>query len=212
MSSDSKPDNEAKETPQEKPHEGEKTEAKEGAETVYKPLAPSSADLEVASPGHSGVLPSQQMLLELAKKDFDLDEVWNVTEIHVILGEHGWEEVSERTEAKFEKWLRKRKFEISEHDQRKTRKAFLIFTLLDYCVSRVNNLFLIRGAMRGMYRSYAEHVMSSIIKYDPSGWLKPAYDRFLQWSQIEDLNKDILKVLTWVTLKAYAFFCKQMMR
>jgi hypothetical protein len=210
MGTDTKPKDEPKEAPEEKPQEGMKTEAKEGAETVYKQEAPSSVELGVASPGHSGVLPSQQMLLELAKKDFDLDEVWNVTEIHAILGEHGWEEVSERTEAKFEKWLRKRKFEISEHDQRKTRKAFLIFTLLDYCVSSVNNLFLVTGPMRGMYRSYAEKVMSSIIKYDPSGWLKPAYDRFLQWSSLEDLNKDILKVLTWVTLKAYAFYLKQM--
>jgi hypothetical protein len=210
MGLDSKPEDEPKETPQEKPHEGEKTEAKEGAETVYKPLAPSSADLEVASPGHSGALPSQQMLLDLTKKEFDLDEVWKLMEIYAILGEHGWQEVLERTEAKFDKWFRKRKFEVSEHDQEKTRKAFLIFTLLDYCVSRVNNLFLITGGMRGMYRSYAEHVMSSIIKYDPSGWLKPAYDRFLQWSSLEDLNKDILKVLTWVTLKAYAFYLKQM--
>jgi hypothetical protein len=210
MSSDSEAKKEIKESPEDKLQEGVKTEAKRAAEPIFKQEAPSSTELGISSSGQSGVLPSQQMLLDLAHKDFDLNEVWKVQEIYALLGEHGWQRVMERAEAKFDKWRRKQGFKYPEISQERARRGFLIYTLLDYCVSSANDLFLITGANRAWYRSFAERVMKGLTQNAPSGWLRVAHERLSEWSVREGANKDILKVLTWVALKAYAFYWKQM--
>jgi hypothetical protein len=200
----------------------------EGSKVPVEPLATKSTELGISSSGQSGVLPSQQMLLNLTKKHFDLEEVWNIQEVYAILGDHGLQRVMERAEAKFDKWRRKQGFKFSEISQERARRGFLLYTLLDTCVASVNDLFLITGADRAYYRSYAERVMKGLTQNAPSGWLRVAYMRLKEWSQREEImegmdaigngpkgkgpNKDLLKVLTWITLKAYAFYCKQMMR
>jgi hypothetical protein len=116
----------------------------------------------------------------------------------------------ERAEAKFDKWRRKLGFKYPEISQERARRGFLIYTLLDYCVSSVNDLFLIMATNRAWYRSFAERVMKGLTQNAPSGWLRVAHERLSEWSVREGANKDILKVLTWVALKAYAFYWKQM--
>jgi hypothetical protein len=182
----------------------------EGSKVPIGPEAAKSVEVGISSSEHSGVLPSQQMLLDLTKKDFDLNEVWKVQEIYALLGEHGWQRVMERAEAKFDKWRRKLGFKYPEISQERARRGFLIYTLLDYCVSSVNDLFLIMATNRAWYRSFAERVMKGLTQNAPSGWLRVAHERLSEWSVREGANKDILKVLTWVALKAYAFYWKQM--
>jgi hypothetical protein len=187
-----------------------KDKHEEGSKAPIEPLATKSVEVGISSSEHSGALPSQQMLLDLTKKDFDLAEVWNLKEVYALLGEHGWARVLERAEEKFDKWRRKLGFKYPEISQERARRGFLIYTLLDYCVSSANDLFLITGANRAWYRSFAERVMKGLTQNAPSGWLRVAHERLSEWSVREGANKDILKVLTWVALKAYAFYWKQM--
>jgi hypothetical protein len=179
-----------------------KTEAKTENETRIKPRTLLKVVIDEPSP-----MPiTTQMLLALKDQEFTMEEVWNLQQIYMLLGKHGLDQVIKKAESRYDKWFRKVGNKFSETAQTKMRENLHLYALLEHCISTSLDYFGVGGTLRGYYRSFSFNVMKKLARNEPSGWLKQAYDRLKAWTTVPELNSDILKTLTWITLKTLAFW------
>jgi hypothetical protein len=147
-----------------------------------------------------------QVVLTLQTKDFDEKEVWKIEEVYALLGNYGIARVIETARKRWLKWQHKRGANLPEEAQNSAYQTFQIIALIDYLRKMVLDSLGVTGIMRGLYRSYMLKLTSTIMKNEPSGWLAPAYQRFREWQTKPECNKDVLKALTWITLKGMAWY------
>jgi hypothetical protein len=177
-------------------------ERKAEAKAKNKPKTLEDVKVDFAPTGQT----VPQVVLTLQAKDFDEKEVWKIDEVYALLGRYGFSRVIETGQKRWLKWQHKRGANLPEDAQINAQVTFEIIALIDFLRKMVLDSLGITGIMRGLYRSYTLQLMSTIMKNEPSGWLAPAYQRFREWQTKPECNKDVLKALTWITLKGIAWY------
>jgi len=178
----------------------------QGSETTIEiqPRRIAKAKVEHASPNQ----PVKDILLALAQKEFELDEVWKTYEVELLLGNDGVSRIMRTSRNRYEKWLAKTGKNFLKLSQINRMEAEDQLALMDFLKSKVLDFFGVTGMIRGLYRTYALKLWSILKKNEPSGWIKPAMQVYREWCQKEELDKDLLRILTYVVLKGYAWYLK----
>jgi hypothetical protein len=161
---------------------------------------------EIETKKSSGMLLTDVMLIALLSKEFTLEEIYKFDEVHACLGMHGFERALEVAENRYEKWYLKYGKGLSENAQRKCLRAQLVYALIEQSIRPILDLYGVTGPMRAMYRAYAFAITKVLTKNNPRGWLIPVMKRYNEWKTRQEIDEKILKCITWITLKAYAYY------
>ena len=179
-----------------------KTEEKKDLLSILK----SRLKAETETEKRSRMLLTDATIIALLSKEFTLEEIYKFDEVHACLGMHGVDQALEVALNRYEKWYKKRGKELSENECQRYLEAQTIYALIEQCIKPILDVYGVTGPMRAMYRAYAFAITKVLTKNEPRGWLIPVIQKYNEWKTRREFDEKILKCVTWITLKAYAYY------
>jgi hypothetical protein len=185
----------------------EESKSVKEAEKVVKPR--SLYYIQMEARGEQTPTPIFQKLINM---DFNMEEIMKTSEIDFLLGPHDLNKILETAKEGYEKWLIKAGEKFPESSQKKYWEEHKMTVFMDSLRDITLDYFAISSHERIKYRHYMQALVKRLKSYQKTEWVKLASELFNEWSLREDIEQDILKILTWLILKGMVWYEQKLMR